>query len=76
MPGTPIAKSASFFSANSFTCFGVIICSASELQVFRPERRASSSGDRSPLHPHGRRAPDLEMQVGGVQLNHLLQMAA
>src|SRR5918999_2270483 len=28
-PGTPIAKSASFFSANSFTCRGVITCSAS-----------------------------------------------
>ncbi len=27
-PGTPIAKSASFFSANSFTCRGVMICSA------------------------------------------------
>ena len=28
-PGTPIAKSASFFSANSFTCRGVMTCSAS-----------------------------------------------
>src|SRR5918999_1639419 len=27
-PGTPMAKSASFFSANSFTCRGVMICSA------------------------------------------------
>src|SRR5688572_17284878 len=27
-PGTPIAKSASFFSANSLTCRGVITCSA------------------------------------------------
>src|SRR5436309_9882727 len=27
-PGTPIAKSASFFSANSLTCRGVMICSA------------------------------------------------
>src|SRR6476469_465012 len=31
-PGTPIAKSASFFSANSFTCRGVMICSASCLR--------------------------------------------
>src|SRR6476661_9894247 len=31
-PGTPIAKSASFFSANSFTCRGVITCSASSLR--------------------------------------------
>src|SRR6188768_3926220 len=28
-PGTPMAKSASFFSANSFTWRGVMICSAS-----------------------------------------------
>src|SRR6185437_5760885 len=31
-PGTPIAKSASFFSANSFTCRGVITCSASSFR--------------------------------------------
>src|SRR5919197_3322955 len=31
-PGTPIAKSASFFSANSLTCRGVITCSASSLR--------------------------------------------
>src|SRR5690242_726222 len=31
-PGTPMAKSASFFSANSFTCLGVMICSASSLR--------------------------------------------
>src|SRR6266536_1837314 len=31
-PGTPMAKSASFFSANSFTCRGVITCSASSLR--------------------------------------------
>src|SRR5918998_500077 len=31
-PGTPIAKSASFFSANSFTCRGVMICSARSLR--------------------------------------------
>src|SRR5512141_2828224 len=31
-PGTPIAKSASFFSANSLTCRGVMICSASCLR--------------------------------------------
>src|SRR5690242_2937369 len=29
-PGTPIAKSASLCSANSFTCRGVMICSASD----------------------------------------------
>src|SRR5918999_898228 len=31
-PGTPIAKSASFFSANSFTWRGVMTCSASALR--------------------------------------------
>src|SRR5688500_12102040 len=31
-PGTPIAKSASFRSANSFTCRGVMICSARSLR--------------------------------------------
>src|SRR3954447_14023690 len=31
-PGTPIAKSASFFSANSLTCRGVMICSARSLR--------------------------------------------
>src|SRR6478672_7892183 len=31
-PGTPMAKSASFFSANSFTCRGVMTCSASILR--------------------------------------------
>src|SRR5260370_499374 len=30
-PGTPIAKSASLCSANSFTCRGVMICSARDL---------------------------------------------
>src|SRR5450432_295522 len=41
MPGTPIAKSASFASANSFTCFGVMICSASAF------RSSGLSGGRS-----------------------------
>src|SRR6185436_5214220 len=31
-PGTPMAKSASFFSANSFTWRGVMICSASSFR--------------------------------------------
>src|SRR6476661_8937794 len=31
-PGTPIAKSASFLSANSLTCRGVMICSASSFR--------------------------------------------
>src|SRR5688572_11504890 len=31
-PGTPMAKSASFFSANSLTCRGVITCSARALR--------------------------------------------
>src|SRR5919109_1417654 len=31
-PGTPMAKSASFFSANSLTCRGVMICSASSFR--------------------------------------------
>src|SRR6478672_7596207 len=48
IPGTPIAKSASFASANSFTCFGVMICSAS---AFRSSGLSggSSSVIRSPL---------------------------
>src|SRR5436309_1908565 len=31
-PGTPMAKSASFLSANSLTCRGVMICSASSFR--------------------------------------------
>src|ERR687893_1205444 len=31
-PGTPMAKSASFFSENSLTCLGVMICSASSFR--------------------------------------------
>src|SRR5687768_14796270 len=48
MPGTPIAKSASLCSANSFTCFGVITCSASD---FRSSGRMAGNcvGVRSPL---------------------------
>src|SRR5664279_6318117 len=48
MPGTPIAKSASLFSANSFTCFGVMICSA---RTLRSSGRSggTSSVERSPL---------------------------
>src|SRR6478609_9550897 len=47
-PGTPMAKSASFRSAKSFTCRGVMICSAS---VFSSSGfiGAISSGVRSPL---------------------------
>src|SRR5687767_2930436 len=47
-PGTPIAKSASFFSANSFTCRGVMICSA---RSFRSSglSGATSSDTSSPL---------------------------
>src|SRR5688500_14786931 len=48
MPGTPIAKSASLCSANSFTCFGVMTCSASD---FRSSGRMAGNcvGVRSPL---------------------------
>src|SRR5262245_22122006 len=47
-PGTPIAKSASFRSANSFTCRGVMICSA---RCFSSSGRTGSIGSacRSPL---------------------------
>src|SRR6185503_5594266 len=47
MPGTPIAKSHSFSSANCFTCRGVISCSASP---FRSSGRSGgcSSGSSSP----------------------------
>src|SRR5207249_6168018 len=40
-PGTPIAKSASLCSANSFTCRGVMICSASDFNS------SGLSGDES-----------------------------
>src|SRR5688500_15110183 len=48
MPGTPMAKSASLCSANSFTCFGVMSCSASDL---RSSGRigGATSGVRSPF---------------------------
>src|SRR5688572_13586793 len=47
-PGTPMAKSASLRSANSFTCRGVMICSASS---FRSSglSGATSSDTSSPL---------------------------
>src|SRR5512141_638555 len=47
-PGTPMAKSASFFSANSFTCRGVMTCSAS---IFTSSGLTGgmSSGCSSPL---------------------------
>src|SRR5687768_2468151 len=47
-PGTPMAKSASFFSANSFTCRGVMICSA---RCLSSSGRTGSIGraSRSPL---------------------------
>src|SRR5687767_3858858 len=47
-PGTPMAKSASFFSANSFTCRGVMTCSAS---AFRSSGLSggTSSVSSSPL---------------------------
>src|SRR5215217_1627125 len=47
-PGTPMAKSASFFSANSFTWRGVITCSASTL-TSPGLTGAISSGWSSPL---------------------------
>src|ERR1044071_6765424 len=47
-PGTPMAKSASFFSANSLTCRGVMICSA---RCLSSSGRTGSIGSecRSPL---------------------------
>src|SRR5882724_76574 len=47
-PGTPMAKSASFFSANSFTCRGVMTCSASSLRSSGLSGLISSVA-RSPL---------------------------
>src|SRR5437763_10483071 len=42
-PGTPIAKSASLCSANSFTCRGVMICSASDFNSSGLSGEASSA---------------------------------
>src|SRR5881397_279703 len=47
-PGTPIAKSASLCSANSLTCRGVMICSASDLSSSGLSG-AVSSATRSPF---------------------------
>src|SRR5881392_342338 len=47
-PGTPMAKSASLCSANSFTCRGVMICSASDFSS-SGLRGAVSSATRSPF---------------------------
>src|SRR5690242_18578652 len=47
-PGTPIAKSASLCSANSFTWRGVMICSASDFSS-SGFRGCVSSATRSPL---------------------------
>src|SRR5574341_2607205 len=47
-PGTPIAKSASLCSANSFTCRGVMICSARDLSSSGLSA-AVSSATRSPF---------------------------
>src|SRR5258705_3022960 len=47
-PGTPIAKSASLCSANSFTCRGVMICSASDFNSSGLSG-AVSSATRSPF---------------------------
>src|SRR6266566_4465280 len=47
-PGTPIAKSASLCSANSLTCRGVMICSASDFSS-SGLRGAVSSATRSPF---------------------------
>ena len=69
-PGTPIAKSASFFSANSLTCRGVMICSASSF------RSSGLTGGISralqlAVEPDRRGPTDLEEQIGGVPLDHL-----
>src|SRR5437667_532618 len=47
-PGTPMAKSASLCSANSLTCRGVMICSASDFSS-SGLRGAVSSATRSPF---------------------------
>src|SRR5438552_1052114 len=47
-PGTPIAKSASLCSANSLTCRGVMICSASDFSSSGLSG-ATSSATRSPF---------------------------
>src|SRR6267378_8118941 len=47
-PGTPMAKSASLCSANSLTCRGVMICSASDFSS-SGLRGAVSSETRSPF---------------------------
>ena len=65
-----MAKSASFFSANSLTCRGVMICSASSL------RSSGLTGGISralqlAVQPNGGGPADLEQQVGGVPLDHL-----
>ena len=72
MPGTPIAKSHSLFSVNSFTCRGVISCSASAL---RSSGRSAgwSSGTEIAVQAKRRRTADLQVQVGGVALHELLQ---
>src|SRR5215212_5973220 len=48
MPGTPVAKSASRYSANSFTCLGDMISFA---RVLRSSGRSAGRGigERSPL---------------------------
>src|SRR6266566_541570 len=48
-PGTPIAKSASLCSANSFTCRGVMICSASDFNSSGLRGDDESSGTSSPF---------------------------
>ena len=65
-----MAKSASFFSANSLTCRGVMICSASS---FRSSGLTGgiSRAVQLAVQPDGGRPADLEQQVGGVPLDHL-----
>src|SRR5881628_800276 len=48
-PGTPIAKSASLCSANSFTCRGVMICSASDFNSSGLRGDDESSATSSPF---------------------------
>ena len=63
MPGTPIAKSHSLFSANSFTWRGVMSCSAS---AFRSSGRSGGMLERLELavDAQRRRPPDLQVEVG------------
>ena len=72
MPGTPVAKSASRYSLNSFTCFGVMSSFASAVRS-SGRSAGSGSGEQIAVDAQRRRTSDLQVKVGRVQLHHLLQ---